>query len=157
MQDNPVEMYVDSINSIFTDISNTYNNSIEEIKEVEQSLMDLLHEIELSSDKDMYQGYLLYKEIKTLRIRRRQAKEKAELLKGIYDFVNGNQVAQIKNTLGQLKGNSKKTLSHQNNRVYSARQRDDLTYNSKKSPTSIGGGMNCYSIHKSFFSGGDKR
>ena len=32
-----------------------------------------------------------------------------------------------------------------------------LTYNSKKSPTSIGGGMNCYSIHKSFFSGGDKR
>ena len=66
MQDNPVEMYVDSINSIFTDISNTYNNSIEEIKEVEQSLTDLLHEIELSSDKDMYQGYLLYKEIKAL-------------------------------------------------------------------------------------------
>lgn len=126
MQDNPVEMYVDSINSIFTDISNTYNNSIEEIKEVEQSLMDLLHEIELSSDKDMYQGYLLYKEIKALRIRRRQAKERVELLKGMYDFVNGNQVAQIKNTLGQLKGNSKKTLSHQNNRVYSARQRDDL-------------------------------
>ena len=79
MQDNPVEMYVDSINSIFTDISNTYNNSIEEIKEVEQSLMDLLHEIELSSDKDMYQGYLLYKEIKALRIRRRQAKERVEL------------------------------------------------------------------------------
>ena len=131
MQDNPVEMYVDSINSIFTDISNTYNNSIEEIKEVEQSLMDLLHEIELSSDKDMYQGYLLYKEIKTLRIRRRQAKEKAELLKGIYDFANGSQVAQIKNTLGQLKGNSKKTLSHQNNRVYSARQRDDLTIENK--------------------------
>ena len=131
MQDNPVEMYVDSINSIFTDISNTYNNSIEEIKEVEQSLMDLLHEIELSSDKDMYQGYLLYKEIKTLRIRRRQAKERVELLKGMYDFVNGNQVAQIKNTLGQLKGNSKKTLSHQNNRVYSARQRDDLTIEKK--------------------------
>ena len=131
MQDNPVEMYVDSINSIFTDISNTYNNSIEEIKEVEQSLMDLLHEIELSSDKDMYQGYLLYKEIKALRIRRRQAKERVELLKSIYDFVNGNQVAQIKNTLGQLKGNSKKTLSHQNNRVYSARQRDDLTIENK--------------------------
>ena len=131
MQDNPVEMYVDSINSIFTDISNTYNNSIEEIKEVEQSLMDLLHEIELSSDKDMYQGYLLYKEIKALRIRRRQAKERVELLKGMYDFVNGNQVAQIKNTLGQLKGNSKKTLSHQNNRVYSARQRDDLTIENK--------------------------
>ena len=131
MQDNPVEMYVDSINSIFTDISNTYNNSIEAIKEVEQSLMDLLHEIELSSDKDMYQGYLLYKEIKALRIRRRQAKERVELLKSIYDFVNGNQVAQIKNTLGQLKGNSKKTLSHQNNRVYSARQRDDLTIENK--------------------------
>lgn len=131
MQDNPVEMYVDSINSIFTDISNTYNNSIEEIKEVEQSLTDLLHEIELSSDKDMYQGYLLYKEIKALRIRRRQAKERVELLKGMYDFVNGNQVAQIKNTLGQLKGNSKKTLSHQNNRVYSARQHDDLTIENK--------------------------
>ena len=93
--------------------------------------MDLLHEIELSSDKDMYQGYLLYKEIKALRIRRRQAKERVEILKGMYDFVNGNQVAQIKNTLGQLKGNSKKTLSHQNNRVYSARQRDDLTIENK--------------------------
>ena len=31
-----------------------------------------------------------------------------------------------------------------------------LTYNSKKSPASIGGGMNCYSLHKSFFSGGGK-
>ena len=127
--DNPVEVYVDSINSIFTDISDTYNNSLDEIKEVEQSLMDLLHEIEFSSDKDMYQGYLLYKEIKALRIRRRQAKERVELLKGMYDFVNGNQIAQIKNTLGQLKGNSKKTLSHQNNR--SARQRDDLTIEKK--------------------------
>lgn len=129
--DNPVEVYVDSINSIFTDISDTYNNSLDEIKEVEQSLTDLLHEIELSPDKDMYQGYLLYKEIKALRIRRRQAKERVELLKGMYDFVNGNQIAQIKNTLGQLKGNSKKTLSHQNNRVYSARQRDDLTIENK--------------------------
>lgn len=32
-----------------------------------------------------------------------------------------------------------------------------LTYNSKKLPTSIGGRMNCCSIHKSLFSGGDKR
>lgn len=61
--DNPVEMYVDSINSIFTDISNTYNNSIEEIKEVEQSLMDLLHEIELLFLVRFYalnQGLLYY-------------------------------------------------------------------------------------------------
>lgn len=49
----------------------------------------------------------------------------------MYDFVNGNQVAQIKNTLGQLKGNSKKILSHQNSRVYLARQRDDLTIENK--------------------------
>ena len=66
---NIVNNYSSTIITIFQEVIKNYERDLEIIKETEEELNDLNHEIELSSPKDMYQGYLLYKAIRETRIR----------------------------------------------------------------------------------------
>ena len=124
---NIINNYSTTIVSIFQDVINNYERNLEIIKQAEEELMDLEHEIELSAPKDMYKGYLTYKEIREVRIRRRKAKEENELLKDMYDYFKGQNAQSFKNKIQQIQGNSVKLRDAQEHRTYITRQRNDLT------------------------------
>lgn len=124
---NIVTNYSTTIVSIFHDVVKNYERNEEDIKRIEGELNDLVHEIELSSSKDMYQGWLLYKQIRDLRIERRRCKEENELLKEMYEFFSTQQGQTFKNKIQQIQGSAAKLRETQERRTYKPRQRDDLT------------------------------
>ena len=127
MQNNITEQYSSTIISIYNDVIKTYEANISLIKQCEDELNDLNHEIELSKPKDMYKGYLCYKAIRDVRNRRRIAKNENRLLQDLYDFVKSKAGQDTKSKFQQIQGNSVKTYEAQNRRVYVPRRREDLT------------------------------
>lgn len=63
---NIINNYASTIVTIYQSVINDYELNLDIIKQTEEELNDLNHEIELSASKDMYKGYLLYKEIRDL-------------------------------------------------------------------------------------------
>lgn len=124
---NIIERYSTTVVSIFQEVINNYERNLDIIKQAEEELTDLEHEIELSAPKDMYKGYLAYKEIRNVRIRRRKAKEENELLKDMYEYFKGQNAQSFKNKIQQIQGNSVKLRDVQEHRAYIPRQRNDLT------------------------------
>lgn len=133
MSSNIVNNFASTIVTIFKDVVNKYEDNIEIIKRAEDELNDLYHEVELSSPKDMYKGYLVYKEIREVRIRRRTAKEENELLKDMYDYFVGQNGQNFKNKIQSIQGSSVKIRNAQEQRTYQPRQRSDLTITDKHS------------------------
>ena len=127
MHNNITEQHSTAILQIFDAVVKQYERNEEVVKQSEGEIQDLLHEIELGSDRDMYKGYLLYKEIRNVRRRRREAKDANQLLQDMYDFFLSQQGAAFKKKIQQLQGNSVKAYEAQNRRTYTPRQRDDLT------------------------------
>ena len=136
MANNIVNNYSTTIVTIFQSVIETYERDLEIIKETQDELVDLEHEIELSAPKNMYQGYLLYKAIRDARIRRRTAKQEAELLKDMYEFFTSQNGQSFKNKIQNIKGNLKKLQTIQEARTYTPRQRNDLTIENKHSEES---------------------
>ena len=124
---NIVNNYSSTIVSIFQDVIKNYERNEESIKNIEEELNDLNHEAELSAPKNMYQGYLLYKQVRELRIERRRAKEENELLKDMYEFFKSQVGQEFKNKVQQIQSNAAKLREVQERRTYTPRQRDDLT------------------------------
>ena len=81
----------------------------------------------------MYKGYLMYKEVRDLRIKRRKAKEENELLKDMYDYLKGQNAQNFKNKIQQIQGSSVKVREAQEHRTYVPRQRNDLTITNQTS------------------------
>ena len=131
MSNNIVNNYVSTIVTIFKDVVKKYEDNIEVIKQAEDELNDLYHEAELSSPKDMYKGYLMYKAIREVRIRRRTAKEENELLKDMYDYFTSQNGQTFKSKIQSIQGNSVKIRNAQEQRTYQPRQRSDLTITDK--------------------------
>nr|DAG32550.1 MAG TPA: hypothetical protein [Caudoviricetes sp.] len=130
---NIINNYSTTIVSIFQDVINNYERNLEIIKQAEEELMDLEHEIELSAPKDMYKGYLVYKEVRDVRIKRRKAKEENELLKDMYDYLKSQQGQSFKNKIQSIQGASVKLRDAQEHRTYIPRQRSDLTITNRTS------------------------
>lgn len=124
---NIINNYSTTIVSIFQDVINNYERNLDIIKQAEEELIDLEHEIELSAPKDMYKGYLVYKEVRDVRIKRRKAKEENELLKDMYDYLKSQQGQSFKNKIQSIQGASVKLRDAQEHRTYIPRQRSDLT------------------------------
>lgn len=61
---------------------------LQQLKDVDNKLLDLLHKIELESSKDLYHGWLLYKEIKTNRKNRRVIKDELIIIQNVLENVN---------------------------------------------------------------------
>lgn len=129
--DNIINEYAATINEIYRSVIQNYENSLNEIKYLEDSLSDINHEIEFANPKDMYHGYLMYKSIKELREKRRQAKERVEILKDMYEFLTGQQAQSFKNKIGQIKGDSKKIVEMQERRTYKPKNITNLTIENK--------------------------
>ena len=127
MGNNIVNNYCSTMSQIIADTIKNYERNVAEIKRIEEELNDLNHEIELSSPKDLYKGYLMYKAIRELRIERRRCKEENELLADMYDYFNGQQGQAFKSKIQQIQGNSMKIKDAQERRTYRPKQRDDLT------------------------------
>lgn len=130
---NIIERYSTTVVSIFQEVINNYERNLDIIKQTEDELNDLNHEIELSAPKDMYKGYLMYKEVRDLRIKRRKAKEENELLKDMYDYLKGQNAQNFKNKIQQIQGSSVKVREAQEHRTYVPRQRNDLAITNQTS------------------------
>lgn len=126
-KNNIIYNYACTMVTVYQSVIDGYERNLNIIKDTEDELNDLNHEIEFGKSRDMYQGYLLYKQIKELRLQRRKAKEENELLKEMYDFLTCQQAQQFKNKIQQIQGNSTKVREKQEARTYKARQRNDLT------------------------------
>ena len=124
---NIIENYSTTIVSIFQNTIRDYEMGLERIEQIQDELQDIFHEIELSPNKNMYEGYLLYKRIKELRVERRRCKEETELMKDTYEYFKGQQGQAFKNKMQQLQGNAAKLRKTQEGRTYKPRQRTDLT------------------------------
>ena len=132
MANNIVNNYSTTIVTIYHDVKKNYENNLDIIKQAEDELNDLYHEAELSSPKDMYQGYLIYKAIRDVRIRRRKAKEENELLKDMYEYFNSQSGQAFKTKIQSIQGNAVKLRTTQESRTYQPRQRNDLTITDKQ-------------------------
>ena len=130
---NIVNNFSSNIVNIYQEVIKNYERDLEIIKQTEAELNDLYHEAELSNPKDMYKGYLVYKAIRETRIRRRTAKEEAELLKDMYDYFQSPQGQAFKNKIQSIQGSSVKLRATQEARTYQPRQRNDLTITDKHS------------------------
>ena len=127
MANNIVNNYSSQIVTIYQEVIKNYERNLEIIKQTEAELNDLYHEAELSQPKDMYKGYLIYKAIREIRIRRRTAKEENELLKDMYDYFQSQSGQAFKSKIQSIQGNSIKLRTTQESRTYTPRQRNDLT------------------------------
>lgn len=132
---NLANQHCSTIISIFNDVIKKYENNVEVIKQTEEEINDIMHEVELSSPKDMYKGYLCYKSLKDLRMKRRQAKDENELLKEMYSFLKGQQGQTVKSKLQSIQSSAAKAYEFQQKRVYTPRQRNDLTITNKTCET----------------------
>ena len=56
---NIVNNYSSTIITIYQDVIKTYENNQKTIKEIEEEMNDVNHEIELSDQKEIYKGYLI--------------------------------------------------------------------------------------------------
>lgn len=130
---NIVNNYSSSIVTIYQNVIQTYERNIDIIKQSEEELNDLYHEAELSSPKDMYKGYLVYKAIRETRIRRRAAKEENELLSDMYDYLKSPAGQSFKSKIQSIQDSSVKLRAAQESRTYQPRQRNDLTITNKHS------------------------
>lgn len=124
---NIVVDYSTNIIDIFKDVEKRYQTNLEIIKQTEDELNDINHEIELSSPKDMYHGYLMYKTLRELRVRRRQAKDENDVLYEIYCYITSQNGIEVKTKMQKLQGHAVDTERKLNNRSYCPRQRSDLT------------------------------
>lgn len=122
-----IENYSTTIVTIYQNVIRDYEYDLERLKEIQDEIQDIEHEIEFSPSKNMYAGYLLYKRIKELRVERRRCKEETELMKETYEFFKSQQGQAFKNKMQQLQGNARKIRKAQESRTYIPRQRNDLT------------------------------
>ena len=128
---NIVNNYCSTVVTIFQDVKKNYENNLEIIKQTEDELNDLYHECELADPKDMYNGWKMYRAIREARIRRRTAKEENEILKDMYEYLNGQAGQAFKSKVQSIQGSAAKIRSAQETRTYQPRQRDDLTITDK--------------------------
>jgi hypothetical protein len=128
---NIVNNYSSTFIQIFNDVVKKYESNLEIIKQTEDSLTDTYHEIELGKNQDMYHGYLLYKQVKDLRMKRRQAKDENDLLRDMYEYIKSQNGQSFKTKIQSIQGNSVKVYESQSRRTYTPRQLDNLSITNK--------------------------
>ena len=128
---NIVNNYCSTFIQIATDVVKKYESNVEIIKKTEDELNDVYHEIELGKAQDLYGGYKLYKQVKDLRMQRRQAKDENDLLKDMYEYIKSQPGQSFKSKIQSIQGSSVKVYEAQSRRTYNPRQRSDLTITNK--------------------------
>jgi hypothetical protein len=124
---NIINNYCSTLIQIATDVIKRFEDNESIIKQTEAELNDVYHEIELGKSQDLYGGYKLYKQVKDLRMKRRQAKNENELLKDMYEYIKSQHGQTFKSKIQSIQSSSAKVYDAQSRRTYTPRQRSDLT------------------------------
>lgn len=124
---NPALIVFSAILDVFKEVTFRYEDNIQTVKRIEDELLDIRHEVELSSPKDMYNAWKVYNQLRELLRERRRAKNENELLKNLYSFLRTEQAQTFKKKIAQLQDEMKATYNKQSSRTYKPRQRDDLS------------------------------
>ena len=95
-----------------------YQYNKDQYNMLEQEMQDVLHYIEMSSDKNANAGYKLYKRLTEIRRERRICKNEMDLLQPIYDAFGGGEKL---NTLSQIQGLCRTTKMSIDGRAYTVR------------------------------------
>lgn len=132
---NIVNNYCSNIIQIANDVVRRYESNEDIIKRTEGELTDIEHEIELGNSQDLYGGWKLYKQIKELRMQRRQAKNENELLRDMYEYIKSQSGQTFKSKIQSIQSNSAKVYDAQSKRVYTPRHRTDLTIEARTCET----------------------
>lgn len=64
---------------VLNEAQQRYTELIKRLKNVDNDILNILHTIELEKTKDMYKGWLLYKDIKINREKRREIKDDIDM------------------------------------------------------------------------------
>jgi hypothetical protein len=126
-----VQKHVGAMISVFTEVIQRYEADQKLLQRLDDETQDLLHEIEISKPKNARDGYLIYKDLKDVRIRRREVKDELAQLAELYDFCTKNSNG-IKSRLQQIESSYVKTINKQRIREYFPRQRNNLTICNKE-------------------------
>lgn len=128
---NIVNNYCSTFIQISNDVVKRYESNEDIIKQTEEELNDVYHEIELGKDQDLHGGWKLYRQVKDLRTKRRQAKDENQLLKDMYEYIKSQHGQTFKSKIQSIQGGSAKVYEAQSRRTYTPRQRNDLTITDK--------------------------
>lgn len=116
--------------SVVDSVTKQYELNQDIIRKCEGEIQDLLHEIEIGNSKNAYEGYLLYKELREIRIARRNAKDENEQLNELYNYLKSH--LNLKQSLQYIQSKCQKKANMQENRTYKPRVRKDLTISEEK-------------------------
>jgi ribonuclease BN (tRNA processing enzyme) len=111
------------LRSIIFDTTKAYENNKISIELCEKEIIDIEHVIELTTF-NASRGYALSKEIKDVRIRRRELKDQNELLSPLVEIVN--RLKSFQNDLNKAIGDIRRIKQKHENRSYKMRVRMDL-------------------------------
>ena len=132
MSSNAVDEYTSTIMRIYDSVASAYRANEAVLEETNGEINDLLHEIELGKPKNAREGYVVYKELREARQRRRKAKDENELLNELHTYLQSQ--AAFKNRITQIQGNARKLYAKQQGRVYVPRKRNDMTISGHVEP-----------------------
>ena len=79
---------------IFNDAAKRYKELEIELRQADEELMDILHEIELTKPVDLYRGWIFYRRIKTNRKKRRDLKDEMIIIHNVIAEVDATKVSK---------------------------------------------------------------
>lgn len=120
-----VENKIKDIIGLFDKVISTFEKNEQVIKGCEEELSDLQHEIELSKNKGVYHGYLMYVEIRELLRERRKAKDENEKIEALYNYCKNQK--QTQKEFQRILSNYKNIEQKHQSRSYQPKRRADLT------------------------------
>lgn len=79
---------------ILSDAAKRYKELELELRQADEELMDILHEIELTKPVDLYRGWIFYRRIKTNRKKRRNLKDEMVIIHNVIAEVDATKVSK---------------------------------------------------------------
>lgn len=107
--------YAKRFSNLYQDLKGEYSSLVEENKISDAMIQDLLHSIEFENF-NVVQGYKLAKQIKDIRIQRRELKNEFEAMQSLYSFIQ-----PMINKIEQADKRVDKILETQKRRIYTPR------------------------------------
>ena len=79
---------------ILSDAAKRYKELELELRQADEELMDILHEIELTKPVDLYKGWIFYRRIKNNRKKRRDLKDEMIIIHNVIEEVDVTKVSK---------------------------------------------------------------
>lgn len=83
-----------SCEDVFKEAKDRYNILKERLKLVDNDILNILHEIELESPKDLYHGWLFYKKLREDRKKRREIKDELLIIDNVLRQIDPSCVSR---------------------------------------------------------------